>query len=255
MQFGVCAGYEQRDAIISGGFQYLEVNASGLLQARGADLEIWRFLKPPTSNLFFPGDVNPYDQPREALEVGMRVIDKAAGVGVRLMVVGSGRVRNAGDRTPEEALPRFLDLLAKLQEHAKGARVRLAPENLNRTETKVGSDSASLAQACRDRNLGFTLDTYHLLAEWLMDGPDQLAPSPEYVAAAIPLAPDHVHVADVQRLSPRRDDAMLKPVFDRLRELGYRGRCSFEGHKPGSLGWSNAFGELRALAVPKRKTG
>lgn len=229
MRFGLCCGLDRAAEAIAAGFDYVELSASEMAMADPWDPCRYDGITVEATNLFFPGSVRligpnatPYEDPAR------RAIERAASLGVKVMVVGSGGSRRAPDGFPQEAAEdRFADVAAELQQIAAQHGVTIAPEPLCREETNVGNDVGRLAERLAARGVGFTLDSFHVIrvAELLAyDESGALSGWRDEVRRC----PAHVHLANRERLVPESSDPMMRGLVLRLRELGYDGRCSLE---------------------------
>jgi sugar phosphate isomerase/epimerase len=226
MKFGVCCTLEEAPIVLNAGFDYVELGASSLSE----DASIYKDLPVEATNLFFPGTVKLFGpNATPYLEIARSTVDRAAAIGVKLMVIGSGASRTAPDGTDRSiAEKEFLLVAAAVTDHAKQYGITIAPESLNRSETNIGNDLACLAEYLRWSGVGYTADSYHVLYEWHEDFPNEDAPSDEHWAAQVPFLPSHVHIADLPRFAPKPSDPMVKGFAKRLLDLGYDGRVSLE---------------------------
>lgn len=229
MRFGVCAPMELAPTILAAGFDYVEIATVGFVQDEAFDPNRYRAAGAEVSNLFFPGSLRLTPEGRnEAVAYAQEAIRRAHQIGIQLMVIGSGGSRRAEDgRDVKVAETFFVDLVGELQRFADEFQIRLAPESLNRTETNVGNDHAKLARELQALGAGHTADSYHILFEARADDPTAVVDW----GTAIPIRPDHVHIADAPRNPPRADDADVQGFAARLRDLGYDGRVSVESRR------------------------
>lgn len=208
------------------GFDYLEAGASEIAAAEPFDPEAFRQANVIRTNLFFAGGMH-LSQPREEiLAYAKKAVDRAARIGVEVMVIGSGGARRAleGEAQPE-AEKRFIDVVASIAEYARQNRIRIAPESLLKAETNVGNDLADLARRLAQRGVGYTADSYHILME---AGPDV------DWEAQISTLPDHVHIGDAPaRRWPSATDPQMIAFANRLKHLGYNGSVSVEAKRAG----------------------
>ena len=155
-------------------------------------------------------------------------MERAASLGVKVMVVGSGNSRRAPHGVPcDIAESRFVEVAADLQAMADKFGIAIAPESLNRSETNVGNDLGDLARALRADGVGYTADLYHILYEASAND------HPANMGEQVPFLPTHVHLADLPRFAPAVDDAVRPSRSpDPLRDLGYSARISLERQRP-----------------------
>lgn len=247
MKLGLCCGPERARAALQAGFDYVELPAH-LLVEPDADLSAFRQAAPPVTNLFFP-NVRLYDEARfDPVDYGRRLFPQAQSVGVRVMVVGSGRARKAPEgRDPAEFELRFADIVADLQELASPYGIRLAPESLRREETNVGTSCARLARLLGERDCDFTVDTFHVLREWDADAPGTW-PSEEDWDEILPFAPAHIHLSGLDRRVPMPEDPALANFWSRIFTLGYEGLVSIEAEGTEDLA---ATAQAARQAIPK----
>ena len=226
MKFGVCCSLEEAPLALSLGYDYVELGASSL--AAAADLAAYRGLRIEATNLFFPGEIQLFGaKPNAYREYAPKAIERAASLGVKVMVVGSGGSRRSPEGIPDDvAEARFVEVAAELQEVATPHGVVIAPESLNRSETNVGNDLGELAHGLRVHGVGYTADLYHILYEANASG------RPPDFAAQVPFAPAHVHLANLPRFAPDPDDSAVLAFARRLHELGYNSRISLECQRP-----------------------
>jgi len=226
MKFGVCCGIEDAGIVLGCGFDYVELGANNLSD----DPNRFEGIPVEATNLFFASSIKLFG--REAtpyLDVARATVDRAARIGVKTMVIGSGASRNAPDGTDMEVAEReFLLIAAAIGDYARKYGITIAPESLNRSETNIGNDLGFLARGLQYAGVGYTADSYHVLYEWHANDPSEAFPSDEHWADQIPFAPTHVHIADLPRYAPKPADPMVQGFARRLLTLGYDGRVSLE---------------------------
>ena len=210
----------------SAGADYVELPAGPLFTDPGY-LQRMADLKPETTNLFFPSGASLYENEDLSFKIGSNILESAAEAGVKLCVVGSGGARKAPDgQSPQWAQDKFIGLIAALRGVADNVGVEIAPESLNRSECDVGTRLRELACELKERGVGYTADSYHVLKEWDFDArPRSLE---EELQKEIPHAPLHAHLGGLDRKPPVAKDPMILAFFQRLKELGYDGRVSIE---------------------------
>jgi sugar phosphate isomerase/epimerase len=229
MRFGICAGLDLAPRALAAGFDYVEVGASGFALREDFDPQEYRELRAEASNLFFPGTVRLFGAERTPYrEYAQRAVDRAYQIGIRVMVIGSGASRRAPEgMVPAEAERQFVEIAGEIAGYARPAGIVIAPESLNRAETNVGNFLGGLAIALRTRGVGYTADSYHVLAEWAADGGEG---EPDW-ERQIPFVPSHVHVGDLPRNAPEPEDPLIQGFATRLKALGYDGRISLEARR------------------------
>ncbi len=226
MKFGVCCSLEDVPVVLGAGFDYVELGASSLSD----DPSVYKGLPVEATNLFFPGTIKLFgSEATPYLDVARTTVDRAAAIGVKLMVIGSGASRNAPEGTDRGiAETEFLLVAAAVADHAKQYGITIAPESLNRSETNIGNDLGCLAEGLRWSGVGYTADSYHVLYEWHENFPHESTPSDAHWAEQVPFLPSHVHIADLPRFAPKPSDPMVQGFARRLLDLGYDGRISLE---------------------------
>lgn len=149
---------------------------------------------------------------------------------------------------PQEFEDEFADIASELADAAEEFGITLAPESLNRSETNIGNDLASLARRLAARRVCYTADSYHVLYEWKQENPSLDVPDDSLWVRQVPFLPAHVHVATLPRVVPAPDDPKLVGFVSRLRALGYDGRVSLECQRGNSVPeLRDALGNLKAL--------
>lgn len=233
MHFGVCVGLPHAREALAAGFEFVEIPAQVFKGTDDIyDPDTTKGIPTPVTNFFFPGGMKLFGAERGAYsDYARKVLDRAAKSGVKVMVIGSGSTRRAPDGYNEDAaFDSFIEIVAEIEKRAKKMGIHLAPESLTRADTNVGNDLAVLAKALKSKGVGFTANSYHILAEWDADGRERgkAFPSDAFWKKKIPHLPTHVHLADFSRSFPRADDLMIKGFVKRLQALHYKGRVSLE---------------------------
>jgi len=236
VRFGICGSPTDLEVALAAGFDYVEYWAATQFSGDAPQVE-----DAEAANGFFTGEIRLFGAgANDWRTYAERTISNAARAGTQVMVVGSGNQRRHPD---SPAMGAFVDVMAEI--HAMGQRhgVLIGPESLNRNETNVGCSLGELAEAMGERGVPFVADSYHELMEWQADG---VQPSLEAWRRSMPFAPMHVHIANVARDDVDPADPSLISFRERLREVGYDGRVTYEGKRGGDLG------SLRALATRMR---
>jgi sugar phosphate isomerase/epimerase len=139
-----------------------------------------------------------------------------------VVVFGSGGARSIPeDFDRVRALDQLEGFLRRAQSFASAEGISVALESLNRRESNVFNSLAESGTFLRQREIdGIVLiaDLYHLMEE-----NEPLAAIDEYADLI-----RHVHIADTDRVPPGGGSYPLVAFFKKLRENGYRGKCSIE---------------------------
>jgi sugar phosphate isomerase/epimerase len=244
----LCCDVSEFLAAHESGFDYVEGSLSGL--AAADSLDAYRDMGLEATNLFFPSSIRLFGQERTPyLDYARAALSKAAELGVKVAVLGSGAVRKApADEDTEEYDDFFADIASELADIGDEFGIKLAPESLNRSETNVGNDLATLARRLADRGVGYTADSYHVLYERNARLPEESFPPISLWQTQVPFTPTHVHVATLPRVAPEPGDPKLLGFVSRLRELGYDGRVSLECQRGNSVEeLTSALTNLRTL--------
>jgi len=231
LRFGICGGLDVAPRALAAGFDYMEVGVSGFALSDGFDAEEYRAARAEAANLFFPGTIRLFGSERTPFRgYAEQAVARAAEIGLRVMVIGSGGSRRAPEGVDigrcEAEFPRIAGEIAEL---ARPHGIVVAPESLNRAETNVGNDLGRLATDLRSAGAGYTADSYHVLSEWDAEG--RAVPLDEWMRRQLPHCPDHVHVGDLPRNAPDPEDSMMQAFAARLKELRYDGRISLEAKR------------------------
>ncbi len=230
LPLGCCVADEVQLAVIEPtGADYAEPPVASAVMGASFDALRPRLLESTTparaANVFLPGDlpvVGPaVDQVRIEAYVA-EAMARLAGLGVGVLVFGSGKARSIPDgfdrATALDQLEAFTRLAAAA---AAGSGVVLAIEPLRRAESNVLNSVREAGAFVRERQIGdarVLADLYHMQEEGedfgaLDDCADLLA---------------HTHVADSGRTPPGQGDWDLQGFLERLRAVGYVGACSIE---------------------------
>ena len=216
------------------GYDYVEVALCKL--AEMSDGQVKEFggacdaagLKTEATNVFFSGAApltGPHVEEKGLLSYADRALMKAASLGVKTAVLGSGAARRVPEGFSKEvAFEQMADITYKLGETAKPYGITIVIEPLNRTETNFihsGEEGLALMRRVGHPNVGILLDYYHMCVE------------KEDLAVAAKAAGSgrlgHVHISSPTRYFPRGKEAeACIPFFAALKKAGYDGRMSAE---------------------------
>ncbi len=237
IKVGYCCDIDQIDRLAALGYDYLECNFTALARqdtdafartlekVRGAKISV------EAANCLLPGElklVGPAvdtDALRSYLEEGFA---RAARIGIRVVVFGSGGARAVPEGFPaSEAWRQIASFLRLLDETAGRHGVDVAIEPLRRRECNVlnyVSEALALSSVLNLRHVFALGDTFHM----------EMGHEP---LSALALAGDrlrHVHVSHVidderGRVPPMEStQPKVDALFATLRSAGYQGRVSVE---------------------------
>lgn len=237
MKFGCCLPGGPYDAaraqrLLKTGFDYAEIAAAPLaglteeefsslkqeVQAGGLPVE--------AANCFLPGELSLFrEEQKDALSAHVRtVLHRAAALGIRVVVFGSGGARRIPDGVSREKGSAVIaDFLALCDRVCAETGVTLAIEPLRREECNVLNtvgEAAALLRPLGLPHVRLLADAYHVFCEneplsVLVQEKDRLV---------------HIHAAEPpRRVTPGADGGdYLRRFAAALREAGYDGRVSIE---------------------------
>lgn len=151
------------------------------------------------------------------------VIDLAADLNTKIIVVGGGGTRSVKPgQSREEIMKILVEIFAASGDYAKERGIYLGMEALNRYETnviKTLKDSSEFAVKTKCPNVKIMGDTYHMnIEETNLD--DAIRDAGKELI--------HLHLADSNRMVPGEGHIDFKKVFMALKDIKYEGFCSFE---------------------------
>lgn len=232
MKFGVCGGVGNAALIREIGFDYIEENLCRIAtmdDAAFADVAArYEKLGLPVYayNGFFGGDVQLYSADISEIQAYVeRAFVRAAALGGKVAVLGSGRVRNIPDgMSPEAAKERFAAILAVCGESAQKHGLRIAIEPLRRAESNfihTVADGCELAERSGSQAVGALVDFFHFYMNGERDDGLLCAKGRLYHAHIARPAPD-------RRVPTAQDAPILRKWADMLRKIGYSEAISLE---------------------------
>lgn len=233
MQFGVCTSIEKSPVMKEAGWDFIEEHVQNLLQGHLPESE-WKgperlraaALPVYAANCLVPGamKITGPEADLSRLEAYMRtVLDRAARMGMKTLVFGSGGARKVPDGwDPRQARRQILDFGRMATSLAEGHGITLVLEPLNRKECNVITSVTEAMTYVREIGRpGFAclVDSYHF---WLNNEPlEDLRPAVPWIR--------HVHVSDADRTPPGNSGkSSYRPFFRALKEGGYSGPLSVE---------------------------
>jgi sugar phosphate isomerase/epimerase len=179
-------------------------------------------------NNFFPPSVRltgPEARLSAALEYANGALGRAARLGGRIVVFGSSGAKNVPQGFPVDAAwQQIRELLGHLGSMAARQGITIVIEPLCKQESNLVNNAAEglrLAREVDHPNIRLLIDYYHLMMEH--EDPDILLEAGPMIR--------HLHFAQVAgRAFPQDPDDGYVRFFDRLRRIGYAGRCSIEAY-------------------------
>ncbi len=245
MQIGICHGEIDTTACAEAGYDYVEHPAARTLRSTEADAD-WPAIRDrilaaplptPVVNQFFPGDVKLVGPERDldaAVDYVGILFDRVKSIGGEVQVFGSGAARRIPEGYPrEKAVDELTELLARIAPMAEAQGIRIAMEHLRSAECNVLTtlrETLDFVGRVNHPAVGVLLDGFHLA--------QMNEPLESIDACGDRLL--HVHMADPEsRLNPARANSDLRPMFARLKKIGYDGRVSLE------CGWEDPAANMR----------
>jgi sugar phosphate isomerase/epimerase len=232
MRFGACVPAAAAADAAAMGYEYVEIPAPDLapggdeaafaptakaIATAGIPALAVNYLVPATTPVVGPA----VDLP--ALRAYIRVVaERAASLGVRVLVMGSGPARRVPDGFAHEtAETQFRDFIRMAGEEAAKHDLTVAIEALNRTETNLIhtlEDAAAVASEIAHPAVGVLADAYHM----------HMAGEPFWHLLPARHLLRHVQVCDVGRGYPGSRSMDLWALFIHLNHIGYDGTVSVE---------------------------
>jgi len=237
IRIGICAPIDRLEDVAAIGYDYIELSLTAASAWSDAEFDLARAavdaapIRAEAFNGMMPADyrlTGPNADHAAALQYLDKAFGRAAALGGKVVVFGSGGARRVPDRFPTdeawEQLAAFLHGAARLCEtHG----ITLVIEPLRKQETNIlhtVAEGFALAAKTAEPTVGVLGDTYHMYNE--------NEPYSALVAAAPLLR--HVHTAEnVKRAFPSPEDGTdYAGLFAALKQAGYEGRVSVEGGAP-----------------------
>lgn len=234
MKLGVCGSVNDAAIIKKCGFDYVEENLSRLASMTEGEFDLYaaeyKKIGVPvlSTNGFFPGGYDIYGaSENDIADYATRGISRAAALGVKTVVVGSGAARSipvGADR--EEYEKKFCAVISSIADIAEKYGVVAVVEPLSRAETNLVntvSDSVAVAKRTGRKNVGAMVDFFH----FFMNGEQ----SDGLDCATGLLFHAHLARANPDRLMPTDEGELptLEKWAKMLKGIGYKGDLSLEG--------------------------
>lgn len=245
-RIGICGNPADAELMKEAGVAYVETNVSGFLIPESGEEDFAAnravagacALPIYSANGFFPGDlkiVGPEADMERALRYSETALRRASEIGIKCLVLGSGRSRTVPDGFDHaEAEEQFLSLLKGIAPFAEKYDITIVIEPLRSEETNLINtvcEGAEMARRSGSDHICVLADFYHMLQNG--ESPESLIRCRDRLR--------HCHIAEKDRRTPPGvcgDD--FTPFFRALREIGYEGGISIE------CGWSD-----REVELPK----
>jgi sugar phosphate isomerase/epimerase len=234
MQFGICTSVENSAAVKAAGWDFVEERVDLLLQGQLSDAE-WKgaerakqsVLPILAANVLVPAAIKitgPTAKLDQLDEYMKKVISRAASIGIKTLVFGSGGARNVPDGFDRNrARTQIIEFLKMIGPIAQRHNITLVVEHLNRGECNIINtveEAMTYVSELNHPSLRCLIDSYHF---WKNDeNLDTIAPAAKSIL--------HVHVADKEgRVAPGLSGlADYRPFFAPLKRAGYDGPISVE---------------------------
>jgi len=242
VRFGVCTQPANAGILKTAGFDYLEGSVGRDLMPGKPEQEFLKYksaldtcgLTVIACNGFLPGTLRvtgPDARPDTVAKYAEIAFIRASRMGIRTIVFGSAGSRSVPEGFDREvARQQFTDLLVRMGPIARQYGVRVAIENLQKSESNfintVG-EALGIVREVNDPNIGVLADIFHMMRE--RESPDILIDAGESLF--------HCHIAELKdRTAPGMAGDDFRPYFSALKKSGYTGGISVEGSwKPENL--------------------
>jgi len=189
-------------------------------QIKGIPVEACNNFFPPTVRL--TGEEHNLDK---ALEYAKRATQRAAMMGVSIIVLGSSGAKNIPEGFPyPQAKEQFITLLGKLQDIAAPLGITIVLEPLNSLESNfvlTAAEGLEIVKEVACDNIKLLVDYYHMRME--NESLDILKKAGKDLM--------HLHIAakEGRKFPNQTDGEDYKPFFETLKAVGYDARISVEG--------------------------
>lgn len=185
-------------------------------------------LKCESCNNFFPprirltGDAVDYGEVEAYLDAAL---ERAARLGVKIIVFGSPKSKNVPDGFPmDRARSQLVELLRRVDPLVAAKGITVVIEPLCRLESNIintAAEGLKLVRSAEREHVRLLIDYYHLVME--QEDPDIVLEAGAWIR--------HTHFAnpDGRTYPARAEDGYLR-FLDRLARIGYAGRMSVEAY-------------------------
>lgn len=235
IRLGICTDMKNAPKVAAIGYDYLEPSLTAVARmseeefTQAADLIASTAISCEAMNGMLPGDLavtGPAVDPTQMEEYLSSAFFRAAGLGAKVIVFGSGNARRVPDGfSHTQAWRQLQEYLCIADRHAQKHGLQIAIEPLRREECNIlhyVSEATLLASLTRLPCIGVLGDTYHMYA-----GNEPLS--------ALAQAGDllyHIHTASLpNRTYPGPADRQdCNALLQTLIRAGYNGRISVEAN-------------------------
>jgi len=233
MKVGICTGIENIKKMEAIGFDYIEPSVVSIAKMSDEEFEAavklvqGSSIKCEAFNVLFPGNVRLTgpEVDEKAIEDYLKTaFSRVSQLGARVIVFGSGGARRIPDGWSREEGWKQLVRVARIAgDVAAEYGLTVAMEPLNTWETNILNSVGEGVDFVRDVNhshVKLLADFYHMRRG--NEDMDVLLGASLYLA--------HLHIANSNgRVCPlERTEDIYDIFFERLKEIGYRGRISIE---------------------------
>jgi sugar phosphate isomerase/epimerase len=233
IQIGYCGPLKDMDAVKAAGFDYFEVRTSEVAALSDAEFEalaakLKRIALPVQAAYWFvPAELKltgPAIDKKLQMEYLDKALDRAARLGVRVVVFGSSGARQVPEGFPKaQALAQLVDFGKRTGPVARSHGITIAIEPQRKVESNIINNTAEALQwveAVNDPNIQLMIDFYHFEVE--KEDPAIIARVKGHLV--------HLHMANpVNRVMPLdAAEYNYAPFFAALRAIGYNKRIGLE---------------------------
>lgn len=231
---GVCTSLKNAATAQAAGCDYIEETVGGFLMPSKSDAEFEKALaqyrQSPLKIIscinFFPAEIKLTGDKHDhvaALAWAETAFRRAGEAGIRYIVLGSGNSRRLDEGYDyRQATDQFIALLKAMGPLAARYGVTVAIEHLNKGETNFFhtlAEGMRIVKKVNHPNIRCLCDIYHMARE--NEPPADIVKAGKYIV--------HVHVAENEdRAVPGVHNEDLRPYYDALHKIGYRGVISME---------------------------
>lgn len=233
MRFGVCAERDKTALLAETGYDYIELSVAADLDPEGLDAADWAARRREIAALPLVCEsfnsfvrtgkiVGPEADPDRLRRYVDTALERAAEVGGKIIVLGSGGARNVPEGYSRETARRqLLEFLTFCADASDKTGVVVVIEPLRSGESNVLNtvgDGAEYVRTLNRAGVRNLADTYHMEAE--NEPLDAITASRDVLA--------HVHTADTGRRAPGTGTYDHAALFQTLAAAGYQERVSIE---------------------------